>query len=517
MSLVAGLRVDVYTGGFADAADVFNDENDAVGALPTATYADLPAANEDPRWGSGEVAVRFGGSLIAPTSGTHSFRVRGDDGVRLWLDNELIYDDWDADRTGRLGGVSLQVAAGRHDLRLDYHDADGGGDGERSVALEWKQPGGDWEPLAEDLLTVDRMPSVIDRAGIYVGSYFSNDPFTPAVLINTDRPVRIERSTITSHSHLIATGNPFSNADFTADVDLEVRDNTGVGLNPNVRGQTAGRFVYATNAARLNIEQNTLISTSGIWAASSDNMEFRVVANDVLNIDGRVSDGNGGYDGFERRSFVQLDKVVAPGAEIAWNRVTNLPGESRVEDNINLFRSGGTAGDPIRIHRNLIDGAWPIEGEEFFGGGILVGDNPDVGGHSRDAAHAEVFRNVVLNTTNHGIAIAGGAHHRVYDNRVFSDGRTPDGTKVLQDNDVGVYVWNSYGDDTWADNAAWNNVIGVIRHDPAGVARRNDDWMPDGLDFGGNVYADVNETTESNERLAWETYVARSGITVGVR
>ncbi|MEM9753869.1 MAG: PA14 domain-containing protein, partial [Planctomycetota bacterium] len=94
-----GLRVDVFTVSFGDAADVFNDENDAVGALPTGTYDGLPAANEDERWGDGEVAVRFGGSLHVTEPGVHGFRVRGDDGVRLWLDGELIYDDWSADRT----------------------------------------------------------------------------------------------------------------------------------------------------------------------------------------------------------------------------------------------------------------------------------------------------------------------------------------------------------------------------------------------------------------------------------
>ncbi|MEM6313877.1 MAG: PA14 domain-containing protein, partial [Planctomycetota bacterium] len=282
-----GLRVDVFTAGFRDAADVFNDENDAVGALPTGTYDGLPAANEDERWGDGEVAVRFGGSLHVTEPGVHGFRVRGDDGVRLWLDGELIYDDWSADRTGRLGGVALRVGVGRHDLRLDYHDADGGGDGERSVALEWQSPGSDWAQLPESVLTVDRMPSVIDRAGIYVGSFFSEDPLTPAVLINTDRPVRIERSTITGRGDLIATGNQHTAADFTAGVDLDVRDTTGIALNPNRLGQTAGRFVYATQAKRLNVEHNTLIGTTGVWAAQSRAMEFRVVANDVINIDGR--------------------------------------------------------------------------------------------------------------------------------------------------------------------------------------------------------------------------------------
>src|SRR5581483_11288537 len=124
----------------------------------------------------------------------------------------------------------------------------------------------------------------------------------------------------------------------------------------------------------------------------------RIVRNEARNIDGRKSDGRGGWmdfnsrqtasgrteEGFEPVQFVQLDKVRhARGVEIAWNQVVNDPGQSRVEDNISLYLSSGTAERPIRIHDNFSRGSYtirPWEGKPgdddwaYSGGGIMLGD-----------------------------------------------------------------------------------------------------------------------------------------------
>ena len=105
----------------------------------------------------------------------------------------------------------------------------------------------------------------------------------------------------------------------------------------------------------------------------------KVMGNQALNIDGRHSDGNGGFltgpSDNDFVQFLQLDKVTnVPGMEVAWNEVVNQPSASRVEYNINLYKSGGTAASHILIHDNYIQGAFPAlpATQGFSGGGILL-------------------------------------------------------------------------------------------------------------------------------------------------
>ena len=57
-------------------------------------------------------------------AGTYRFRILADDGVRLWLNDQLILDDW---RDGGAGEVSVDrlLTAGSHTVRLEYYEATG--------------------------------------------------------------------------------------------------------------------------------------------------------------------------------------------------------------------------------------------------------------------------------------------------------------------------------------------------------------------------------------------------------
>ena len=58
--------------------------------------------------------------------------------------------------------------------------------------------------------------------------------------------------------------------------------------------------------------------------------------------------------------FLQLNNIVTPHGQVGWNHTRNLPGQSGVEDNINLYISGGTdSTHRIDVGHNLIDGAYP--------------------------------------------------------------------------------------------------------------------------------------------------------------
>src|SRR5207244_2617275 len=130
------------------------------------------------------------------------------------------------------------------------------------------------------------------------------------------------------------------------------------------------------------------------------------------NIDGRASNGHGGYY-FEPDEdyvqFFQIDGVRSiHNADVGWNQVINEPGKSLVEDNISIYKTSGTPDDPFKIHDNYIDGGYPYNpagSDEYTGGGIMLSD--------QGSAFISAYRNQVLDTTNYGMAISSG-HDNVF-------------------------------------------------------------------------------------------------------
>ena len=224
--------------------------------------------------------------------------------------------------------------------------------------------------------------------------------------------------------------------------------------------------------------------TSGMELAyyagdGSADQTIKVLRNLALNIGGRASDGNGGFSTtqYEDRQFVQLghDDNLRD-AEVAWNQVFNQPGNSRVEDNVSVYRTSGTADSHLLIHDNFIQGGYPAvpTASDYSGGGITLGD-----GYAADevCAYIEAYGNQVLDTTNYGIAVTAGHDSSFHDNRVISAGTLPDGTPLPAQN-VGIAVWkNNPG--PFYNNSATNNVVGWAVVKKGGGAMRNDFFLPD--------------------------------------
>lgn len=91
----------------------------------------------DPAVPADHFSVRWSGWVQAPSSGIYTFFVTADDGLRLWIDGELIIDFWiDQGATERSGTARLQ-ADHKHDLRLEYYENGGAA----SCRLAWSGPG----------------------------------------------------------------------------------------------------------------------------------------------------------------------------------------------------------------------------------------------------------------------------------------------------------------------------------------------------------------------------------------
>ena len=360
-------------------------------------------------------------------------------------------------------------------------------------------------------------PITITKGGTYTGNWQSTNPNTPAVSIQTTQPVTIINSNIQSRGTLI--DSEISHANVT------IKNTKGWALNPNVVGVYPGRFLYAVKFDNLDVENNTMVGTSGIEMGyyqgdGTSAKTVKVLRNNALNIDGRYSDGNGGFmtgpNDNEYVQFAQFNQCFnMTGVEIAWNQVINQPGQSRPEDNISVFESSGTANSPILIHDNYIQGAYPAApatDTSYSGGGIMLSDGT-TGSASTATGNVSAYNNIIISTTNYAIAISSGHNNTIYNNTIVSSGLLPNGQKIASEN-VGIYIWNNINDPNWANNYEYGNTIGWM-----GPSGRNDKWIPNSVNAGNDtaLSGSITLTVEQSYYNVWATKVRNAGYTIGAQ
>lgn len=450
------------------------------------------------------------------TKGSVVFQVFGD-GVKLY-DSGVM--------TGASASKTISVSvAGRKELKLVVTN---GGDNYYYDHADWGNArvqgctatsGGISTPAPSPGSITYKGPLVITKGGTYTGNYQSTDPKVPAISIQTREPVIIENANLKGPSNLIAG--------FW--MNLTVRNTRGYGVNPNISGAVTGRFVSSEDTVNLRLENNYLEGTAGIYVRAfkgdaTKGHTIKVLRNKVKNIDGRRSNGAGGYQ--NARSYVQFvqfnDVKNVPNVEIAWNEVINEPYKSSLEENINMYGSSGTSASRIKIHNNFIKGAYAIYPDTdsvYSGGGILLGDG-DITSMAVAPGYVDVYDNTIISTSNQGIGIAGGHNHNVYNNRVLSSGLLPDGKKVVAQN-VGIYVWDNnkaIGYGTWFNNTVHDNLIGWMRVRSDNTTYFNNTWFNPctSLCFNNSSWGStVTLGTEQDEYNRWVSKTQSSGVKVG--
>jgi hypothetical protein len=369
-------------------------------------------------------------------------------------------------------------------------------------------------------------PLVITAGGTYSGNWQSTDSKTPAVMVATTDPVTIENSHIRSTSALITTS--------VAGSKLTVRNTAGVALNAGVKGQPNGTFLEVTSPARLDVENNYMENTQGGvivhgFAGNREGDQTIVIrANRARNLNGMLSDGNGGYlpgesSNLTHAHFIQFDTVHSvPGVDVGWNEVINYPGLSLVEDNIDIYRSGGTANQPLEIHDTFIQGAYPYKAAQdaYRGGGIKTEGSPDDSAQDAPAFNS-IHDNQVVGTVNYGIEFAAGHDNIAANNRVISSGLLSDGTKIAAQ---GVGLANggvSGASANMYNNTMRDNLVGWTcwKSSCAQGGYRKDQFFPGSpADYESNSVVATRQITfnmENNEYQVWLNKLSAAAVTVG--
>lgn len=135
-------------------------------------------------WGMEDIcpddfSVRWTGQVKAPEDGDYSFMTTSDDGVRLWVDGQLLVDNWTthASQTDYAANTLHFTAGSTHDIELDYYERGGG----ETITLNWAHDANleDYEVVP----TADLYPGTIRPQLTYVvGS--SATPVDDGVSIN---------------------------------------------------------------------------------------------------------------------------------------------------------------------------------------------------------------------------------------------------------------------------------------------------------------------------------------------
>ncbi len=98
---------------------------------------DWASAAPDPAVQADNFSVRWSGQVLAPVTGAFTFTTTSDDGVRLYVNGQLLIDNWTDHGVTQNSATIALVANQKYDIRMEYYDH-----GQLATArLSWAYPG----------------------------------------------------------------------------------------------------------------------------------------------------------------------------------------------------------------------------------------------------------------------------------------------------------------------------------------------------------------------------------------
>jgi len=89
----------------------------------------------DPRVDNDQFSIQWTGEIEIPFSGTWTFYTTSDDGVRLWVNDQLVVDNWTEHRAVENSGT-IELVAGKYSLVMEYFEYDLAA----AAQLRWQGP-----------------------------------------------------------------------------------------------------------------------------------------------------------------------------------------------------------------------------------------------------------------------------------------------------------------------------------------------------------------------------------------
>lgn len=426
--------IDVVTGGATllvpRTATITIDDNDGISAsgdgllaeyfdnidftnrFPTQVDAtvdfDWGASSPLTGMGADSFSVRWTGQIEPLYSDLYTFRTWSDDGIRLWVDDQLVIDEWnDHAPTFHTGSISLN-AGQLYDIRMEHYE-----NGGQAVAqLAWSsasqalevvpqsqlysadapEPPVGGNLVAQDVWSGLIQPTSIDFSPDGQNMYITEQRGLVKVVRNGEIDIFVDiqdqvngtrdRGLLDIAIHPDFENNPYVYLLFTYDPP-EVFDNVGHSLaGPDQNGNRAGRLIRLTADAATDYTTPVFGSEVVLLGTNSTWENFNAFANSTNNFDEPPAGIN--PDGTNIRDFIATDSeshtvgaiefgpdgslFVSIGDGTSYNRVDERT--VRVQDVDNL------SGKVLRIN--------PLTGQGYT-------DNPYYQG-DLDANRAKVYQ-----------------------------------------------------------------------------------------------------------------------------
>ncbi|MCB2180964.1 MAG: PKD domain-containing protein [Desulfobulbaceae bacterium] len=181
-------------------------------------------------------SIRWSGEIDIKENGYYQFATRTDDGVRLFIDNQLLINDWENQASTWNYTSFLYMSAGRHDIVMEYYEAGSGARAELywnpNPSVRWQNyPASDYTGYYGN--STASAVQAFEINGHHETGDSNEDPYVGAVLGGIDYLLSGLGSTNMTIQGTDSSGNP-ANPD---------TNSNGIGLS-----WSSGRSIYETGA-----------------------------------------------------------------------------------------------------------------------------------------------------------------------------------------------------------------------------------------------------------------------------
>jgi hypothetical protein len=125
-------------------------------------------------------SIRWSGKIKGLFSETYTFYTWSDEGVKLWVNGQLVIDDWTPHAAVEDSGTFTMVAGTRYDIKMEYYE----GTGAAAARLSWSSPHTSKQIIPTSLLFNVAVPAVTQPDSYLTPAGVALNAAAPGVLAN---------------------------------------------------------------------------------------------------------------------------------------------------------------------------------------------------------------------------------------------------------------------------------------------------------------------------------------------
>ena len=136
----------------------------------------------DPSIGEDTFSARWTGKVMCDFNENYKFHTFSDDGVRLYIDESLVIDNW-MEHLPTNDYVTQYMTAGKHNITLEFRENYGDG----IIQLFWQTTGSD--NVKHQIIPKTHLYDESDTVGGLTGRYYDNNDFTDLKITRKDEVI----------------------------------------------------------------------------------------------------------------------------------------------------------------------------------------------------------------------------------------------------------------------------------------------------------------------------------------